>query len=139
MNDKLVSSLTAVFLVMQSSGQYSDRHSSPVKSFASREAADRFLISKEGETRRLEGMKDAINAMHAEWQKVNPAPFTRDSFGYENSVGAAYEAWHSLNSAEVERLETITGYREAVKEAGLSEHDDLSYICYYISEVPFQS
>ncbi len=134
MTDKLVSSLTAIFVVMLSSGRYSDRHCSPVKSFPTREAADRFLASKEGAVRRLEGMQDAINAMQAEWEKSNPRPdYASDD------RGLAYEAWHSFNSIEVERLETITGFRDACKAEDIESYEDVSYISYYINEVPFDN
>ena len=63
MNANPISSLAAIFVVMLSSGQYSDRHSKPIQSFATKEEADRFVASKDGEVRRLEGMQDAITAM----------------------------------------------------------------------------
>jgi hypothetical protein len=138
MNANPVSSLAAIFVVFLSSGQYSDHSSTPIKAFATRTEADRFCTSKEANCRRLEGMQDAINGMHAEWQKVNPAP----SYNYDSGNSdqtAAYDAWHASNAAELDRLYTITGFLEAVKDAGLSQHHDVSYTCYYVTEVPFTS
>jgi hypothetical protein len=135
MNANPVSSLAAIFVVLESTGQYSAHHSAPIKSFATREAAERFMSSKEATVRRLEGMQDAIYAMHNDWQKVNPAP---GGYGSNPEEAAAWDAWHTINGAELERLETITGFRDAVKEAGLCPNDDVSYIGYYIKEVPFE-
>ncbi len=134
MNANPVSSLAAIFVVMLSTGQYSDRHSSAVKSFATRDAAERFRSSMEGTVRRLEGIKEAIDNLLSVWQEANPRP----DYCNEDISQTERNAWYDRESAERTRLEEATGFSKAMEEEKMSSYHDISYTCYYIEEVPFE-